>query len=89
MYGKDGRWYNIRHRSVGKQLEVYRYIQVFLDKNGYSPTLQEIAGAAGVTDTTARGYLKALESAGLIKRNGTGCRDFMVVAIEDFGRSEG
>ena len=26
MYGKDGRWYTTRHRSVGKKLETYRFL---------------------------------------------------------------
>ena len=89
MYGKDGRWYNVRHRSVGRQLEVYRYIQAYADNNGYPPTLQEIAGEAHVTKATARGYLKALENAGLIRRNGADTGMIMITAVEDFGKVTG
>ena len=89
MYGKDGRWYNVRHRSVGRQLEVYRYIQAYTDNNGYPPTLQEIADEAHVTKTTAQGFLKALENAGLIKRNGAGTGMIIIVAVEDYGKVTG
>ena len=89
MYGKDGRWYNVRRRSVGRQLEVYRYIQVYADDHGYPPTLQEIAEEARVTKATAQGYLKALENAGLIKRNSAGARRTLIAAVEDYGKVTG
>ena len=89
MYGKDGRWYNVRHRSVGRQLEVYRYIQVYADDHGYPPTLQEIAEEARVTKATAQGYLKALEKAGLIKRKGAGTGMIRIAAAEDYGKVTG
>ena len=71
MYGKDGRWYHVRHLSVGRQLEVYRYIQSCSDSGGYHPTLQEIAEEVHVSVSTAKGYLRALEDAGLIRRCGS------------------
>lgn len=89
MYGKDGRWYHVRRRSVGRQLEVYQYIQAYADNNGNPPTLQEIAEEARVTKATARGYLKALENAGLIRGNGAGTGKNMIVAVEDYGKVTG
>lgn len=89
MYGKDGRWYHVRHRSAGRQLEVYRYIQAYMDDNGYPPTLQEIAEAAHVTKATARNYLKALENAGMIRRNDASAGMIMIVAVEDYGKVTG
>ena len=85
MYGKDGRWYNVRHRSVGRQLQVYRYIQAYTDDNGYPPTLHEIAQEVHVTEATAQGYLRTLEQAGLIKRNGPRSGPIMVVPVEEYG----
>ena len=86
MYGKDGRWYHVRRRSVGRQLEVYRYIQAYADHNGYPPTVREVAGEVHVTETTALGYLRALEKAGLIKSAGPGTKLFMISEMEDYGR---
>ena len=86
MYGKDGRWYHVRRRSVGRKLEVYRYIQAYIDDNGYPPTLQEIADEVHVTKPTAQSYLRALEEAGLIRRSGPGSGMIMIVAMDDFGK---
>ena len=89
MYGKDGRWYKVRHRSVGHQLEIYRYIQTYTDDNGYPPTLEEIAEAVHVTKATARNYLKALENAGMIKRSDAKAGMIMIVAVENYGKATG
>ena len=43
MYGKDGRWYTTRHRSVGKKIETYRFLVRYIGEMGHSPTVQEVA----------------------------------------------
>ena len=80
MYGKDGRWYHVRHLSVGRQLEVYHYIQGCSGCSGHHPTLQEIAEEVNVSVSTAKGYLHALENAGLIRRCGS---DLVLSTAED------
>ena len=85
MYGKDGRWYTVRHPSVGKQLETYRYLCFCVDSMGYSPTLREVAEEVHVSEATAKGYLRELEKAGLIKRNCPNAGSIMISKMEDFG----
>ena len=43
MYGKDGRWYTTRYRSVGKKIETYRFLVRYIGEMGHSPTVQEVA----------------------------------------------
>ena len=43
-----------------KQKKVYDFIKKFIDKNGYSPSHQEIAAAMSITDPTARSHVLSL-----------------------------
>ena len=66
MYGKDGRWYTTRHRSVGKKIETYRFLVRYIGEMGHSPTVQEVADEMRVSRSTASSYLRELENAGMI-----------------------
>jgi len=61
-----------------RQAEVLRFVREFIAKNGYSPSLCEIAEAVGSWGGTVHGMLTRLESRGYIKRSG-GWRNIKVV----------
>ncbi len=51
-----------------RQMEVLRFVEDYAAKNGYSPTLQEIADHMKVSKITVLGHLKNLERAKRIRR---------------------
>jgi repressor LexA len=52
-----------------RQRQIIDYISQYIQKNGYSPTLQEIADAIGVSSlATVHEHLQALEKKGVIKK---------------------
>jgi len=52
-----------------RQRQIIEFISQFIQKNGYSPTLQEIAQAIGVSSlATVHEHLQALERKGIIKK---------------------
>lgn len=85
MYGKDGRWYTTRHRSVGKKLETYRFLVRFIEETGYSPTVREIADEMRVSTSTALSYLRDLENAGLIRREADKPRTIRIADTTAYG----
>ncbi len=52
-----------------KQLEVLRLVEEYADRNGYSPTLQEIADRLRITKVTVLSHLRALEKERHVKRS--------------------
>jgi len=52
-----------------KQLEVLRYVEDFTQRNGYSPTLQEVADHLKITKVTVLSHLRQLEKARHVKRS--------------------
>jgi len=52
-----------------KQLEVLQYVEDYSVKNGFSPTLQEVADHLRVTKVTVLSHLRQLEKARHIKRS--------------------
>ncbi len=52
-----------------KQLEVLRYVEDYSQRNGYSPTLQEVADHLKITKVTVLSHLRQLEKARHVKRN--------------------
>ncbi len=51
-----------------KQLRIFEYIREFRERNRFSPTLEEIARAFGVSKITVLQHLRALEKRGAIRR---------------------
>lgn len=52
-----------------RQRQIVEFIGQYIQKNGYSPTLQEIADAIGVSSlATVHEHLQALERKGVIKK---------------------
>ena len=50
--------------------EVYRFIEQFVDDNGYSPSVREICQAMGFKSTaTAYNYIERLQSAGMLQKS--------------------
>lgn len=55
-----------------RQREILEFIQVYLDDNGYPPTVRDIGGAVGLTSSsTVHAHLANLEKAGAIRRDPT------------------
>ncbi|WP_085830404.1 transcriptional repressor LexA [Collinsella vaginalis] len=53
-----------------RQLQIYEYIKDYQKKNGYPPSVREMAGAVGLSSpSTVHAHLSALEDHGLIKRD--------------------
>lgn len=53
-----------------RQRQIYDFIGQYLQKNGFAPTLREIADAIGVTSlATVHEHLQALEKKGVIKKH--------------------
>ena len=50
--------------------KILKFTSDYISKNGYSPTLSEIAKKAGISVSSTYRYVKTLESAGLIDSGG-------------------
>ncbi|MCY1360375.1 LexA repressor [compost metagenome] len=50
------------------QAETLQHIRSFIEEKGYSPTVDELAGLAGVHCNAVQGRIDALEHKGLITR---------------------
>ena len=54
-----------------RQQEIMRYIETFVDDNGYPPAIRQIQDELDISSTSVVAYnLKALETKGIIKRDG-------------------
>lgn len=63
-----------------RQRQILEFIQNFIKKYGYSPTLQEIGKAMGLTSpATIHEHLKSLEKKGVIRKNANDVRGIEVV----------
>lgn len=52
-----------------KQLEVLKYVEDYSARNGYSPTLQEVADHLRITKVTVLSHLRQLEKARHVRRS--------------------
>jgi DNA-binding MarR family transcriptional regulator len=50
------------------QLETLATLQVYIRRNGYSPTLDELATMRGVSITTIQKHIRQLQERGYIQR---------------------
>ena len=65
---------------TSKQEKVLGYIEVYLGRHGFPPTLKEIGEAIGLTNITAvRGHLLALEKKGYIAKTPEKARSIRIV----------
>ncbi len=55
--------------STPRQADVLTYIRDYQNRNGYSPTLQEIGDYLGISKVTVFEHLETLEKRGLIRRS--------------------
>jgi len=52
-----------------RQLEIYDFIRMYVDENGYSPSLTEIGKKVGLkSKSTVFGHLERMEQKKMIKR---------------------
>lgn len=69
-----------------RQRQIVEFISQFIQKNGYSPTLSEIAGAIGVSSlATVHEHLQALEKKNIIKKFDGAIRG---ISLVDHGNAE-
>ncbi len=69
-----------------KEKEVYEYINVCLEKNGYAPSVRDICAAVGIKSTSSvHEYLKRLSDKGYIKKSSGKSR---ALSVESNGQSE-
>lgn len=63
-----------------KQKYVLKVIQEYIDKNGISPTVRELADIMHLKSTsTMQGYIRRLEQEGYIKKHATMPRTIRVI----------
>lgn len=71
-----------------RQRQILDFIAQYIQQNGYSPTLQEIAKALGVSSlATVHEHLETMERKGLIKRYDGAVRGIEIVAKDVASRS--
>ncbi|MBR3624689.1 MAG: transcriptional repressor LexA [Selenomonadaceae bacterium] len=76
-------------KSEERQKEIFEFIKLFFEENGYSPSVREICKATNLrSSSTVHGYLKKLESEGLITRNHLTPRAIKIAGETQFGRNK-
>lgn len=71
-----------------RQRQILDFLNQFIQRNGYSPTLSEIAQSIGVHSlATVHEHLATMQSKGLIKRTGGGRRGIEITNVEMAGRA--
>lgn len=72
-----------------KQTEIYEFLKVFTENKGYPPSVREICEAVSLKSTsTVHGYLKKLESKGLIRRDPTKPRALEILGLNNEEKRE-
>ena len=63
-----------------KQQEIYEFLKIYTENNGYPPSVREICEGVGLKSTSSvHGHLKRLEGKGLVKRNPTKPRALEII----------
>ncbi len=66
-----------------RQEAIVNFIELFLDDNGYPPTIREIGKACGISSTSVVNYnLNKLEREGLLMRDREVSRGLRLVGVE-------
>ena len=72
-----------------RQKEILEFLREYLEEQGISPTLEEIAGHFGVNKVTIFGHVRELERKGVITRGDRGASRTLQPVLEDGGHSVG
>lgn len=71
-----------------RQRQILDFLNQFIQRNGYSPTLSEIAQSIGVHSlATVHEHLATMQTKGIIKRTGGGKRGIEITNVEMAGRA--
>lgn len=71
-----------------RQRQILDYLNQYIQKNGYSPTLVEISKSLGVHSlATVHEHLEAMQTKGIIKRKGGAARGIEITNLEMAGRA--
>ena len=63
-----------------RQRAILDYITLFIQKNGYAPTLREIADGVGLSSlATVHEHISKLEEKGILKRKGKASREIKLI----------
>ena len=66
-----------------RQQQIYDFVALYVDENGYPPTIREIGAAVGLASpSTVHAHLANLERAGMIRRDPTKPRALAIVGRE-------
>ena len=80
---------NQRPQLTTRQKDVLEYIRDFTHRNGYVPSVRDIARAIGVkSPSTVQGYLDGLEKAGYIRREPSQNRSIMLIEEDEWRQKE-
>ena len=80
---------NQRPQLTTRQKDVLEYIRDFTYRNGYVPSVRDIARAIGVkSPSTVQGYLDGLEKAGYIRREPSQNRSIVLIEEDEWRQKE-
>lgn len=71
-------------RLTPRKLQILTYVRDFARKNGYSPTLQELADELGVSKVTVFEHVEALEKQKLLRRSAHKARSLELTSRVSF-----
>jgi repressor LexA len=67
-----------------RQRDILDFLEAFIDKNGYPPSVREIGEAVGLSSSsTVHSHLNALENKGFIKRDPSSARALTVIGHKE------
>ncbi len=73
-------------RITAKQEQIFKFLRAFTEEKGYPPSVREICQGIGLkSPSTVHAHLKALESAGYIKRDPNKTRAMLINETESSG----
>ncbi len=65
-------------QMTSRQKEIYDFLEAFIEREGYSPSIREVAGHFGISAMGARDHLLALEKKGYIQSGSNTSRSFVL-----------
>jgi repressor LexA len=70
-------------QMTARQKEIYSFLESFIEQEGYSPSIREVAGHFGISAMGARDHLQALEKKGFIQSGNNTSRSIVLNRSRD------
>ncbi|MDC7224897.1 MAG: transcriptional repressor LexA, partial [Spirochaetales bacterium] len=70
-------------QMTSRQKEIYDFLETFIEREGYSPSIREVAGHFGMSAMGARDHLRALEKKGFIQSGNNTSRSIVLNRSRD------